>query len=174
MSQEPPRCWTNWVSCLGWDGQGVDSGFNEAEWKVKEGVATYDTAKLTHADHGEFQCKAKNPGLFFFFWERERKEGRKRGREKSTCGCILHTPTGYLACIPGMYPDWELNWWPIHWATPARAKNPGLYPKEAMMSFKQQKGMVIFSHKIKQLSVRSLWAPVPVKHKKETVEIFGE
>ena len=25
------------------------------------------------------------------------------------CGCLLHAPTGDLACNPGMCPDWESN-----------------------------------------------------------------
>ena len=36
---------------------------------------------------------------------------RELGREGETslCGCLSHTPTGYLACNPGMCPDWESN-----------------------------------------------------------------
>ena len=32
-----------------------------------------------------------------------------REGETSLCGCLSHTPTGYLACNPGMCPDWESN-----------------------------------------------------------------
>ena len=35
---------------------------------------------------------------------------RKRKRETSMHGCLLHAPTGDLAHNPGMCPDWELNW----------------------------------------------------------------
>ena len=42
-----------------------------------------------------------------------RGEGRERGRETSVCGCLSWTPTGDLACNPGMCPDWESNWRPF-------------------------------------------------------------
>ena len=29
------------------------------------------------------------------------------------CGCLPCTPTGDLACNPGLCPDWELNWRPF-------------------------------------------------------------
>ena len=41
------------------------------------------------------------------------KGGRKRGRETSMYGYLLCTPTGDLACNPGMCPDWESKWWPF-------------------------------------------------------------
>ena len=45
--------------------------------------------------------------LFIF---RERKEGVKRGRETSMCGCLSRAPYQLgLACNPGMCPDWESN-----------------------------------------------------------------
>ena len=55
----------------------------------------------------------------FIFWEEEGR--RKKGRDTSICGCLLHTP--YWG------PDWASNRLPrgfagqhsIHWATPARA-----------------------------------------------------
>ena len=49
---------------------------------------------------------------FYLFIYRER--GREREREKHQCVVASHTPlTGDLARIPGMCPDWELNWQPF-------------------------------------------------------------
>ena len=48
----------------------------------------------------------------------ERGEGRKEERERNidvqekywfVASCT--SPTGDSACNPGMFPDWELNWW---------------------------------------------------------------
>ena len=51
--------------------------------------------------------------IFIYFY-REGKEGRKRGRETSMCDCLSRTsPTGDLACNPGIYPYCELNQPPI-------------------------------------------------------------
>ena len=45
-----------------------------------------------------------------FFFKREGKGRRKRGREISVCGCLSHAPYRGLAHNPGICPDWELNW----------------------------------------------------------------
>ena len=48
--------------------------------------------------------------LFIYFW-REGKGRRKRGRETSMCGCLLHTSNwgpGSQVC-----PDWESNQGPV-------------------------------------------------------------
>ena len=49
--------------------------------------------------------------IFNLFISRERgREGEREKREKHPCVVASHTPpTGYLACNPGMYPDWESN-----------------------------------------------------------------
>ena len=40
----------------------------------------------------------------------ERGEGREKERERNImCGCLSRTPTGDLACNPGMCPDGESN-----------------------------------------------------------------
>ena len=72
---------------------------------------------------------------FFKFIFREGKGGRKRGRETSMCGFYLSAP--YWR--PGIQPR-HVSWlgielatlWfvvrhSIHWATPARAKNPDFF-----------------------------------------------
>ena len=48
---------------------------------------------------------------FYLFIFRERKGGRKRGREISDTliDCFLHAPRGDLDQNPGMYPDGDLN-----------------------------------------------------------------
>ena len=47
--------------------------------------------------------------ILFIYFQSKGKGGRKRGRETSKYGCLLHTPKGDLAGNPGMGPDWELN-----------------------------------------------------------------
>ena len=48
--------------------------------------------------------------ILFIYFFRERKGGKKRGRETSMCGCLSTAhPTGDLAHNPGMCPDWESN-----------------------------------------------------------------
>ena len=71
--------------------------------------------------------------LFFTFYLiiffRERKEGRKRGRETSMCGCFSHIPNWGRDPQPrhvpwlGIEPAtlWFTGQHSIHWATPARA-----------------------------------------------------
>ena len=56
--------------------------------------------------------------LFIYF--REGMGGRKRRRETSMCGCLLHTP------ILGTWPatPWFTGWHSIHWATAARDGPP--------------------------------------------------
>ena len=48
------------------------------------------------------------------FISRQRgREGEREG-EKHQCVVASYTPpAGDLACNPGMYPDWELNWQPF-------------------------------------------------------------
>ena len=56
----------------------------------------------------------------------ERGKGRKkRGRETSICGCLLHAPTGDLACNPGMCPDWE--WYRRPFASQAGTQSTELH-----------------------------------------------
>ena len=57
--------------------------------------------------------------IFFFYWfQRERKWGRKCGRETSMWERnidrlpLTRTPSGTRTCNPGMCPDWESNLWP--------------------------------------------------------------
>ena len=66
----------------------------------------------------------------FIYFFRERKGGRKRGREASMCGCLSHTPHWGPGLQP-RYVPWTGNQTgdPLthrpalnHWATPARAK----------------------------------------------------
>ena len=69
---------------------------------------------------------------FYLFIFREGKGGRKRGREISLCGCLLHAPLlGTWPATQACALDWESNWTSsplvcgpnsIHWATPARAR----------------------------------------------------
>ena len=46
---------------------------------------------------------------FYLFIFREGKGGREE--EKHQCVVVSHVPTTrYVACNPGMRPDWESNW----------------------------------------------------------------
>ena len=64
-----------------------------------------------------------------FIYFRERKRGRKRGRETSMCGCLSNAPYWGPGPQPrhvpwlGIEPAnlWFTDWRSIHWATPARA-----------------------------------------------------
>ena len=51
-----------------------------------------------------------SPIFFKRYFEREKKGGRKKGRETSMCGCLPCTPYQRPGLhIPGMLTDWELN-----------------------------------------------------------------
>ena len=71
--------------------------------------------------------------VFFFFFKilfiySHRMGGRKRGRETSMCGCLLHIPYGGRNLQPRHvpWPGIELvtfsfpGWHSVHWTTPAR------------------------------------------------------
>ena len=49
---------------------------------------------------------------FYLFLERGR-EGETEGQKQQGVVACHMLPTGDLACNPGMYPDWELNWRPF-------------------------------------------------------------
>ena len=51
--------------------------------------------------------------FIFFYFQREGKGRRKRGRETSMCGCSHMPPTRDQARNPGMCPDWESNRRPL-------------------------------------------------------------
>ena len=73
--------------------------------------------------------------ILFIYFQSEGKGGRKRGRETSMCGCLLHSPNRGPGLQPSHVPRlgiepvtiWFTGWHSIHWATPARA--PGLFLK---------------------------------------------
>ena len=51
---------------------------------------------------------------FYLFIFRERGKEEEREGEKHQCMVASHKfLTGDLACNPGMYPVWELNWLPF-------------------------------------------------------------
>ena len=50
---------------------------------------------------------------FYLFIFRERKGGRKRGRETSCVVASCMSPLGDLAHNIGICPDWESNWRPF-------------------------------------------------------------
>ena len=62
---------------------------------------------------------------FYLFIFREKKGGRKRGRETSMCGCLSHAPyCANQACNPGMSPDWESNWQPFDLQVDTQSTEP--------------------------------------------------
>ena len=70
-------------------------------------------------------------GLFIF---REKgREGEREG-EKHQCVVASHvSPTGNLACNPGMYPDWESNQQPL--GSQAGAQSTELHQPGLVFSF---------------------------------------
>ena len=61
----------------------------------------------------------------FIYLFLERGEGRENEGEKHQCvvaSCA--PPTGDLACIPGVFPDWESNWQPVGSHTGAQSAEP--------------------------------------------------
>ena len=63
----------------------------------------------------------------FIFRERGRRGERDGERHQSVASHTL--PTGDLACNPGMFPDWELNWQPSRLQASAQStetQQPGL------------------------------------------------
>ena len=68
----------------------------------------------------------------FIYFSTEGKGGRKRGREISTCGCLLHAPHWGPGLQSRHAPWWGIEpatlWFAgqhsIHWAAPARASSP--------------------------------------------------
>ena len=67
--------------------------------------------------------------ILFIYFYREGKGGRKRGRETTKCGCLLHAPCWGPGLQPRLMPWlgieprilWFTGWCSIYWATPARA-----------------------------------------------------
>ena len=50
---------------------------------------------------------------YLFIFRQKWRKGVREG-EKHQCVVASHTPpTGDLACNPGIFPDWESNWWPF-------------------------------------------------------------
>ena len=61
--------------------------------------------------------------FYYLFIFREGKGGREG--EKHQCVVASHAPlVGNLACNPGMYPDWELNWQPFGSQADAQSTEP--------------------------------------------------
>ena len=84
------------------------------------------------------RCNFRSEWLFYFiflrfylFIFREGKEGRKRGRQTSMCGCLSSTPywgpgrqprhVPWLGIEPATV--WFTSWYSIYWAPPARARS---------------------------------------------------
>ena len=70
--------------------------------------------------------------ILFIYFQTEEKGRRKRGRETSVCGCLLHTchwgPSLQLRHVPWLGTEPVSIWFAgpcsIHWTTPARAGRP--------------------------------------------------
>ena len=62
---------------------------------------------------------------FYLFILRERgKEGEKEGEKHQCVAASCASPTGDLACNPGMCPDWELNRRPFGWQAGTLSSEP--------------------------------------------------
>ena len=80
----------------------------------------------------EYLCLSIFKRFYLFIFRERGREGKKRGRETSTCGCLLWTPNWGSGPQPRRVPwlgielmiFWFVGWCPTHWATPVRA-GPG-------------------------------------------------
>ena len=92
-----------------------------------------DCLLLKYGPHFTVVCVWRNLDYIFLkilFISREGKGGRKRGRETSKCGCLLHTPYWGPGPQPrhvpwlGIEPEtlWFTGWRSLHRTTPARAR----------------------------------------------------
>ena len=70
---------------------------------------------------------------------RDGKGWRKRGRETSMCGCLLHTPAGDLVHNPVMCPVWESNQQPFAPLASAQSTEPH-QPGQVAVLFKKRGG----------------------------------
>ena len=52
------------------------------------------------------------------------REGEREGEKHQCVVASCAPPTGDLACNPGMYPDWELNWQPLGLQSSAQSTEP--------------------------------------------------
>ena len=75
--------------------------------------------------------------ILFIYFQKERKGGRKRGRETSMCGCLLSASYWGLACNPGMCANWESNQQPF-----------GLQAGTQSAEWHQPGHMILFKKKI--------------------------
>ena len=68
---------------------------------------------------------------YFIYWFSERGEGKEKEWEKHQCVVASHVlSTGDLSYNPGMFPDWESNWWPFGsqaGTQPTEPHKPGPY-----------------------------------------------
>ena len=61
--------------------------------------------------------------LFLFIFRERVREGEREG-EKHLLIASHRSPTGDMACNPGMCPDWESNWWPFSLQASAQSTEP--------------------------------------------------
>ena len=59
-----------------------------------------------------------------FIFRQRRREGEGEGEKHQCVVASRVSPTGVLACNPGMFPDWELNWQPFGLQAGTRAPEP--------------------------------------------------
>ena len=100
------------------------------QWKTKEKYIKYTELLRNFFPLFLFTKFLKNILLIYFL---ERGREWKREGEKHQCVVASHaTPTGDLAHNPGMYPDWESNWWPFGLQVATQSTEPhqpGLFTK---------------------------------------------
>ena len=63
--------------------------------------------------------------IFYLFIFRERaREGERKGEKHQCVVASRVPPTGDLVDTPGMYPDWESNWWTFALQSSAQSTEP--------------------------------------------------
>ena len=85
------------------------------DYILKKNIYVFTWGKFFYTKQKNDKRRKFDTFLKYFIYlllEKER-QGRKRGTETSTCGCLSRAPTGDLARNPGMRPDWESNQQPF-------------------------------------------------------------
>ena len=62
--------------------------------------------------------------FYVFIFRKRGREGEREGEKHQRVVASHMSPTGDLACNPGMCLDWKLNWWPFGWQASIHSTEP--------------------------------------------------